>query len=162
MIPCTPHHAVLLRASLIYPPLSQVAAFAQTTLGRHAIAALVPPVSQVLSERALEETRAVDALEAEFAADLDFGGVQTAQCAQALSRVSRGGLLSGTGLQAVASLLSGAAKLQRVVKSASREAAATGYQGLEPVTAAFKVRLGTEQCACLRAAPMCLFMFAAS
>lgn len=100
---------------------------------------MLPPPSAALSQRAVEETRAVDALEAEFAADLDFGGIQTAQCGQALSRASRGGLLSGAGLQAVATLLAGASKLQRAIKTAAREADATGYEGLLPVTAAFKV-----------------------
>lgn len=61
------------------------------------------------------------------------------QCAQALARASRGGMLSGPGLQAVASLLTGAAKLQRAVKAAAREAEATGYAGLQPVTDTFKV-----------------------
>ncbi|KAL4459148.1 hypothetical protein ABPG75_014013 [Micractinium tetrahymenae] len=117
---------------------SQVATFAQTTLGQRACAELTPPPSAALSERALEETAAVDSLEAEFAADLDFGGIQTAQCAQALARASHGGMLSGPGLQAVASLLTGAAKLQRAVKAAAREAEATGYAGLQPVAAAFK------------------------
>lgn len=42
--------------------------------------------------------------------------------------------------QAVASLLLGAAKLQRAIKVAAREAEGTGYEGLAPITAAFKVR----------------------
>lgn len=42
-------------------------------------------------------------------------------------------------LQAVSSLLLGAAKLQRAIKVAAREAEATGYQGLAPVTSTFKV-----------------------
>lgn len=57
----------------------QVAAFAQTTLGQRATAALLPPPLQAASERALQETAAADALESQFAADLDFGGIQTAQ-----------------------------------------------------------------------------------
>ena len=60
------------------PPV-QVATFAQTTLGQRACAGMVPPPTALLSQRALGDTAAVDALEAEFAADLDFGGVQTAQ-----------------------------------------------------------------------------------
>lgn len=56
-----------------------MAAFAQTTLGQRATAALLPLPSQPAAERALQETAAVDALEAQFAADLDFGGIQTAQ-----------------------------------------------------------------------------------
>ena len=81
---------------------------------------------------------AADVLEAEFSCDLDFGGIQTAQCGQALARATRGGLLSGSGLQAVASLLLGAAKLQRAIKAAAREAEATGSEGLQPVVDAFK------------------------
>ena len=91
---------------------------------------------------------AVDVLEAEFACDLDFGGIQTAQCGQALARATRGGLLSGSGLQAVASLLLGAAKLQRAIKAAAREAEATGYEGLQPVVAAFKVSCAALRCGC--------------
>lgn len=41
--------------------------------------------------------------------------------------------------QAVASLLLGAAKLQRAIRVAAREAEATGYQGLLPVTSTVKV-----------------------
>ena len=151
-IPCVAalgRHAATCRARRVLDKQStptaccstQVATFAQTTLGQRAAAGMLPPPSAALSQRALEETRAVDALEAEFAADLDFGGIHTAQCGQALARAARGGLLSGAGLQAVASLLAGAAKLQRAVKVAAREAEATGYQGLLPVTAAFKVPL---------------------
>ncbi|EFN53577.1 hypothetical protein CHLNCDRAFT_136763 [Chlorella variabilis] len=116
----------------------QVATFAQTTLGQRACASMLPPPTAAASERAVQETRAVDALEAEFAADPDFGGIQTAQCGQALARASRGGLLTGPALQAVASLLLGAAKLQRAVRAAAREAEATGYEGLQPVTEAFR------------------------
>ena len=163
------------------PPV-QVATFAQTTLGQRACAGMVPPPTALLSQRALGDTAAVDALEAEFAADLDFGGVQTAQvcwrrtglyclcivnlhvlwvlppphplspppprwllssqCGQALARAAKGGVLTGPALQAVASLLLGAAKLQRTVRAAAREAEATGYTGLQPVTALFKVCWG--------------------
>lgn len=116
----------------------QVAVFAQTTLGQRAVAGMLPPAAAEAAAAALRETAAVDSLEAEFAADLDFGGVQTAQAGQALARAARGGMLSGAGLQAVASLLLGAAKLQRAVRVAAREAEATGFAGLQAVTEAFK------------------------
>ena len=48
--------------------------------------------------------------------------------------------------QAVASLLLGAAKLQRAIKVAAREAESTGYQGLAPVTSAFKVGVCVATC----------------
>ena len=82
----------------------------------------------------------MDAMEAEFAADLDFGGVRTSQCAQALRRAGRGGLLGGAQLLAVQSLLLGAARLQRAIKAAVKDAERTGYTGLQPVSTAFKVR----------------------
>lgn len=79
----SPHSPALRPASHdhCYPP-TQISSFAQTTMGQRATAALVPPSAPALSARAVEETRAVDALEAEFAADLDFGGIQTAQVGQ--------------------------------------------------------------------------------
>ncbi len=93
-----------------------MAAFAQTSLGQEACLALQPPMSQRESEALLAQTRAVDALASEFAADLDFGGIQTKQAKEALQRSKRGGLLAGTALQAIASVLVGAGKLQRAIK----------------------------------------------
>jgi dsDNA-specific endonuclease/ATPase MutS2 len=124
----------------------QVATFAQTTLGQRAVAGMLPAAAAEAAAAALRETAAVDALEAEFAADLDFGGIQTAQAGQALARAARGGMLSGTGLQAVASLLVGAAKLQRAARVAAREAESTGCTGLQPVTEAFKARAACVSC----------------
>jgi hypothetical protein len=75
--------------------------------------------------------------------------LSTCQAGEAVSRAARGGLLSGTGVQAVASLLVGAARIQRSLRVAAREAEATGFTGLTPITVAFKACAevgGTSAC----------------
>lgn len=64
------------------------------------------------------------------------------QAASALRRASRGGLLNGSSLLAVASLLLGAAKLRRAIVAANREAERTGHAILQPLAAAFKASGG--------------------
>ncbi|CAK0787588.1 hypothetical protein CVIRNUC_010810 [Coccomyxa viridis] len=61
----------------------------------------------------------MDVLEAELAADLDFGGISTSQAADGVKRAQRGGMLTGAMLAAVASLLTGATRLQRAIISAA-------------------------------------------
>lgn len=119
----------------------QVAGFAQTTLGQRSFATLYPATQPAACEALLAETRAVDALEAEFAADVDFGGIQTVPAAEAIRRSSRGGLVSGIGLLAVASLLTGAAKLQKAIKYVAKDSEFTGLGDttvLQPVLEIFK------------------------
>lgn len=78
-------------------------------------------------------------METEFGAELDFGGVQSAQAESALNRAAKGGMLSGSGLQAVASLLLGAARLSRAVKAVGREAEGSmAVAVMEPIFTAFK------------------------
>ncbi|CAL5224634.1 g7352 [Coccomyxa viridis] len=98
---------------------SHVAAFASTTLGRKAVLELQVPPTHAETERLLAETRAMDVLEAELAADLDFGGISTSQAADGVKRAQRGGMLTGAMLTAVASLLTGATRLQRGIISAA-------------------------------------------
>ena len=115
-----------------------VAMFAQTTLGQRACTTLRPPGNQVSSERALAATRAVMALTGEYAAELDFGGIQTAQASDALRRAARGGVLSGPALQSVCTLLQGTGKLQKAIEVAARQAEATGHEVLAPLAAAVR------------------------
>ena len=119
----------------------QVAGFAQTTLGQRSFASLYPATQPAACEALLAETRAVDALEAEFAADVDFGGIQTAPAAESIRRAARGGLLSGSGLVSIASLLTGAAKLQKSIKHVAKDSEFTGLGDtsvLQPVLEMFK------------------------
>lgn len=114
-------------ATLGWPALCEfVAKFASTTLGRQAVQRLTLPQEQAEVEALVKETAAVDKLETEYAVELDFGGTSTSQASGALKRASRGGMLVGAQLQAVASTLVGAARLQRSVMGASNAADGTG------------------------------------
>lgn len=118
-----------------------VASFASTTLGQRACATLYPATTPGKCELLLAETRAVDALEAEFAADVDFGGIQTLQAHEAILRASRGGMLTGRGLVSIASLITGAAKLQKAIQYTAKDAEFTGLGDtsvLSPVLDVFR------------------------
>ena len=118
-----------------------VASFASTTLGQQACATLFPETIPAKCESLLAETRAVDALEAEFAADVDFGGIQTLQALEAIVRASRGGMLTGRGLVSIASLITGAAKLQKSIQYTAKDAEFTGLGDtsvLSPVLDVFR------------------------
>lgn len=116
-----------------------ISQFAQTSLGQKACNVMRPLASQAACEAALTETRAVDVLESEFAAELDFGGLQSDYAETALNRSAKGGMLSGQQLQAVASVLMGAAKLQRTIKAAAREADGGAIAAvIEPIVKAFR------------------------
>lgn len=58
---------------------SHVAKFASTTAGREAAKALRIGSTVAESRKLLSETLAADVLEGEYAADLDFGGISTAE-----------------------------------------------------------------------------------
>jgi len=118
-----------------------VAAFASTSLGQRACATLFPETTPAKCESLLAETRAVDALEAEFAADVDFGGIQTLQALEAIVRASRGGMLTGRGLVSIASLITGVAKLQKSIQYTAKDAEFTGLGDtsvLSPVLEVFR------------------------
>ncbi len=68
------------------------------------------------------DTLAAIALTRDLAADLDFGGVPTADAHDALRRVIKGGVATGTQLNAVAGVLISAGRLQRTVQQAARAA----------------------------------------
>ncbi len=55
-------------------------------------------------------------------------------------------MLSGPQLTSLAELLAGAARLQRVVAGAGREAERTSYVGLDPVVKMFRVSLVSGRC----------------
>lgn len=57
----------------------QVSTFSQTKLGQTAVRRLLPAAEPAACQALLQETRAVDSLESEYAADLDFGGIQTSE-----------------------------------------------------------------------------------
>jgi hypothetical protein len=67
----------------------QVAAFAQTKMGQQACMAMLPARDQPACQALLRETRGVDALEAEYAADINFGGIQTAEVGMLEALVKR-------------------------------------------------------------------------
>jgi dsDNA-specific endonuclease/ATPase MutS2 len=118
-----------------------VAAFASTSLGQRMCATLFPETTPAACESLLAETRAVDALEAEFAADVDFGGIQTLQALEAITRASRGGMLTGRGLVSIATLVTGATKLQKAIQYTAKDAEFTGLGDtsvLSPVLEVFK------------------------
>ncbi|EIE19122.1 hypothetical protein COCSUDRAFT_38365 [Coccomyxa subellipsoidea C-169] len=117
-------------ATLEWPRLcSHVAQFASTTLGRQ----------EALQLQLLAETRAVNVLEAEYAADLDFGGISTSVAQEGIKRASRGGMLTAAQLAAVAGLLAGAVRLQRAILSAAgQEGRLTEESALWPVVSTVK------------------------
>ncbi|KAK9818002.1 hypothetical protein WJX72_005611 [[Myrmecia] bisecta] len=111
----------------------------EATEGFQAVSDLHVPASQAESEQLLAETQAVDALEAEYAVPLDFGGCQTEQTAEALKRASKGGMLTGPQALAVATMLVAAQRLQRAILSAAKQAgdSAAGVV-LAPLTSLLK------------------------
>lgn len=56
-----------------------MAKFSQTKLGQQACRELLPARDESACQALLRETGSVDALLTEYAADLDFGGIQTAE-----------------------------------------------------------------------------------
>ena len=73
-------------ATLSWPALCEfVARFASTTMGRQAAQRLPLSENQEQSEALVKETSAVDKMESEYAAELDFGGTSTFQVLLALT-----------------------------------------------------------------------------
>eukprot|EP00873_Tetraselmis_striata_P044957 jgi/Tetstr1/465221/TSEL_009927.t1 len=112
--------AVATEAMLEWPALCRlVSGFAQTSKGRDDLRSMRPPPTQAESERLAAETRAADVLESEYAIQLNFGGVNTLEAHTALMRASRGGMLTGTMLRAVAQTINVGQRLRRQVQAAS-------------------------------------------
>ncbi|MCJ1464016.1 hypothetical protein MMC07_002626 [Pseudocyphellaria aurata] len=73
------------------------------------------------AQAALTDTKAADALEFDYAAALDFGGMSTTTAQEGMRRASRGGQLSARQVHAVGGLLTGAARLQRIIQGAAKQ-----------------------------------------
>ena len=69
-----------------------------------------------------QEAQAIETLERQCTAYLDFGGINSTASAMALQRAEKGGLLSGVELLALAQLCDGGAKLQGTLRNARSSA----------------------------------------
>ncbi|GBF93591.1 DNA mismatch repair protein [Raphidocelis subcapitata] len=114
-----------------------VAGFASTAVGKRLCRALEVPLAQAASERMLAETRAVIALELDYTSTLDFGGINTGDAEAAIRRADKGGMVSGTQLRGLVTLLNGAEKLRKQIQTTARQSGAGGRDGpLRPLLAA--------------------------
>ena len=134
-----------------WPQLCQyVAGFASTSLGQRELCDnLRPPETERGALAMIRQTRALQLMQEEYIAEIDFGGIQTVEAEQALKRVTRGGMLNGVELLAVASLIRGSHKVARKVRDCAAQAADEGYdamvEGLRPISevfASFEVPFG--------------------
>jgi dsDNA-specific endonuclease/ATPase MutS2 len=124
-----------------WPRLCQyVAGFAQTTMGQRAVASsLLPPETERGALEMVRQTRAIQMMQEEYVAEVDFGGIQTVESEQALKRVNRGGMLNGLELLAVASLIKGSGKMQRKIRECAKQAENDGDRdGLRPIADVFE------------------------
>lgn len=116
-----------------------VSAFASTTIGRAAVQALGIPATQLETEDLVAETAATIVMEGEYAAALDFGGINTSVAQVAIGRASRGGLLSGQQLVAVASLVHGGGKLRSSIAAVLKQAEGDARpEALQPLADSIK------------------------
>ncbi|MHC5595699.1 MAG: endonuclease MutS2, partial [Nostoc sp.] len=90
-----------------------LATFAATKLGATAARHLKIPDSQTQSEQLLEQTKEVYQLETRLTTGLSFEGIQ--DIGDSLERAERSGVLTGDELLAIATTLSGARNLRRVI-----------------------------------------------
>ncbi|QFS48153.1 endonuclease MutS2 [Nostoc sphaeroides] len=90
-----------------------LATFAATKLGATAARHLKIPDSQIQSEQLLEQTKEVYQLETRLTTGLSFEGIQ--DIGDSLERAERSGVLAGDELLAIATTLSGARNLRRVI-----------------------------------------------
>lgn len=128
-----------------WPVLCQyVAGFAQTALGQRAcLQRLIPPSTEQGALRMAEETRAVQIMQEDYVAEIDFGGIQTAESEESLKRVSRGGMLNGPELLAISTLIKGAAKIQRKIRECASQAEELGeLERLGAIADTFSNQLG--------------------
>ncbi|MEH2353676.1 endonuclease MutS2 [Nostoc sp.] len=99
---------------LEWPRLCQhLATFAATKLGATAARHLKIPDSQTQSELLLEQTKEIYQLETRLTTGLSFEGIQ--DIGDSLERAERSGVLAGDELLAIATTLSGARNLRRVI-----------------------------------------------
>ncbi|MHC5594427.1 MAG: endonuclease MutS2 [Nostoc sp.] len=90
-----------------------LATFAATKLGATAARHLKIPDSQIQSQQLLEQTKEVYQLETRLTTGLSFEGIQ--DIGDSLERAERSGVLAGDELLAIATTLSGARNLRRVI-----------------------------------------------
>ncbi|MBE8969823.1 endonuclease MutS2 [Nostocales cyanobacterium LEGE 12452] len=90
-----------------------LATFAATKLGATAARHLKIPDSQTQSELLLEQTKEIYQLETRLTTGLSFEGIQ--DIGDSLERAERSGVLAGEELLAIATTLSGARNLRRVI-----------------------------------------------
>ncbi|MBN3944843.1 endonuclease MutS2 [Nostoc sp. NMS9] len=90
-----------------------LATFAATKLGATAARHLKIPDSQSQSEQLLEQTKEIYQLESRLTTGLSFEGIQ--DIGDSLERAERSGVLAGDELLAIATTLSGARNLRRVI-----------------------------------------------
>ncbi|MDZ7992092.1 MAG: endonuclease MutS2 [Nostoc sp. EfeVER01] len=90
-----------------------LATFAATKLGATAARHLKIPDSQTQSELLLEQTKEIYQLESRLTTGLSFEGIQ--DIGDSLERAERSGVLAGEELLAIATTLSGARNLRRVI-----------------------------------------------
>lgn len=138
-------------STIEWPQLCQfVAGFAATSLGQREICnKLAPPETERAALTMIRQTLAVQLMQEEYIAEIDFGGIQTVEAEQALKRVTRGGMLNGPELLAVASLVRGSHKIARKVRDCASQAENDGYdsmvEALRPISdvfASFEVPFG--------------------
>ena len=128
-----------------WPILCQyVAGFAQTAMGQRACAQhVVPPSTEAGALRMIRETMAVQLMQEQFVAEIDFGGIQTFEAEESLKRVNRGGMLSGSELLALASLIRGGIKIQSKIMDCASQAEDIGeLESIKPVSDMFTEHLG--------------------
>jgi DNA mismatch repair protein MutS2 len=106
------HHETL--ELLEWPRLCQhLATFAATKLGVAAARQLPIPATPTASLQLLAQTQEVYDLESQLSTSLTFEGIQ--DIGESLERAEHGGTLSGDGLLAIATTLSGARQLRRTI-----------------------------------------------
>ena len=126
-----------------WPQLCQsVAGFAATSLGQRELCTnLQPPETERAALAMIRQTQAIQLMQEEYVAEIDFGGIQTLEAEQALKRVTRGGILNGVELLAIASLIRGSQRVSRKIRDCATQAEKEGYEamvdGLRPISDVF-------------------------
>jgi dsDNA-specific endonuclease/ATPase MutS2 len=126
-----------------WPQLCQyVAGFAATSLGQRELCTnLHPPETERAALAMIRQTRAIQLMQEEYVAEIDFGGIQTLEAELALKRVTRGGMLNGGELLAVASLIRGSQRVARKIRECASQAEKEGNEamvdGLRPISDVF-------------------------
>eukprot|EP00879_Flechtneria_rotunda_P017603 GHRR01018453.1.p1 GENE.GHRR01018453.1~~GHRR01018453.1.p1 ORF type:complete len:365 (+),score=118.66 GHRR01018453.1:674-1768(+) len=94
---------------------------ASTALGKRLGLQLSVPLDQLSSERLLQETRAMLAMENDYMSLLDYGGISTFDAESAIKRASKGGMVAAKQLRGLVALLQGADRLKRQIQLVARQ-----------------------------------------